>query len=493
MNRIKSAKLVGLRVTNYMRVRSAEISLNQDGGVTIISGRNGQGKTTLVDAIWDTLTGEKKPRPVTVGEDTGSLEIELLVEGESGESGTILVRRVLRVQSDGTTSATLKVSSTGGYVFSKPQTLLRSLLSAVCVDPLEWSEAGLSGAEGRRKQARDLLAVAGATLPQRGIDVLRKHKMPVPDPGGDPMGSVVLARAYIAEQRKLAKAAIDKIATSALMDIGGPNGLEEVNATTKFAEHIEPYEELEKRRLDAYDRLVFIRDTKAKLAAASRNVETCRQSIKTFEQLLYDLRETLRGLEDEEASLNKETQDLEDTGYCELDLMALIDRIAEDEKNLSRAGHAKARLAKYEEARRTATELALEQLSWDEDAKALDESVKEMISAVRFETPLGTLNYEDIEDRLTLDGIPFPEQVSGAARIAAGAAVAIASQPKLGLFRVRHGNDLDTESIKALDEFSKKHGVTVLVEMVDESEQFGLVVEDGQIVADNRKKETLEV
>src|ERR1700675_2374505 len=69
-------KIIELRIDNFRRIRAAEI--RPDGSVVVISGKNGQGKTSVLHAIWAVLKGRSVagPTPIRVGAEQCTIQAE---------------------------------------------------------------------------------------------------------------------------------------------------------------------------------------------------------------------------------------------------------------------------------------------------------------------------------------------------------------------------------------------------------------------------------
>lgn len=134
-------KIISLRAENVKRLRAVEIT--PDGNTVVISGRNGQGKSSVLDAIWMALAGaagaKETTRPIRDGEEKASVELDL---------GDLLVAR--RWTAAGTT---LEVSARDGARYSSPQTLLDGLIGRLTFDPLAFAE------QDAKRQRQTLLDV----------------------------------------------------------------------------------------------------------------------------------------------------------------------------------------------------------------------------------------------------------------------------------------------------------------------------------------------
>ena len=104
-------QIIGLVAENYKRLRVVEIT--PKGRVIQITGKNGQGKTSVLDAIWAALVGAKAmpDKPVRKGADRARIKLDL---------GELVVTRTI---APGGTH-TLTVENAKGTKIASPQGML---------------------------------------------------------------------------------------------------------------------------------------------------------------------------------------------------------------------------------------------------------------------------------------------------------------------------------------------------------------------------------
>lgn len=119
--------IVGLEVENYGRIKAVTLEPDATGAV-IISGRNAQGKTSLMNAIWAALggrAGNNASKPVRDGADQAKVTVDL---------GDMVVTRIWRND-----STNLEVRSKEGAVYKSPQALLDGFIGKLSFDPLAFT------------------------------------------------------------------------------------------------------------------------------------------------------------------------------------------------------------------------------------------------------------------------------------------------------------------------------------------------------------------
>lgn len=120
-------KIIKLTAENVKRLKAVEIT--PDGTFQVITGRNAQGKTSVLDAIWLALGGgaasRETVRPIRDGEEKASVTLDL---------GDLVVTRTWTGD-----KTTLTVKSQDGAKYSSPQTVLDALVGRLSFDPLEFT------------------------------------------------------------------------------------------------------------------------------------------------------------------------------------------------------------------------------------------------------------------------------------------------------------------------------------------------------------------
>jgi DNA repair exonuclease SbcCD ATPase subunit len=115
---------------NFKRIKVVEFDPN--GNFVVISGKNGQGKSSVLDAIWATFqhkaTKGKMSSPVRHGEDKATNIIEI---------DDYVVTRTY--DSDG--DSKLRIETKDGNIVKSPQALLDRLVGSLSFDPLQFSNA----------------------------------------------------------------------------------------------------------------------------------------------------------------------------------------------------------------------------------------------------------------------------------------------------------------------------------------------------------------
>lgn len=120
-------KIIELRAENVKRL--VAVTIRPDSNLVEITGRNGQGKTSVLDSIWWALAGTDaiQARPIRNGETSARIEVDL---GRDGVTELLVERRFTEKGSY------LSVRNAEGFKSPGPQKMLDDLLGSLSFDPL---------------------------------------------------------------------------------------------------------------------------------------------------------------------------------------------------------------------------------------------------------------------------------------------------------------------------------------------------------------------
>lgn len=149
-------RIVRLTAENVKRLKAVEIT--PDGDLVTITGRNAQGKSSVLDAIWLALGGgaasKATTRPVRDGEDHARVTLDL---------GELTVTREWKGD-----RSTLTVASADGATYNSPQRVLDALVGRLSFDPLAFTRLSA------REQRESLLDLVDLDVDLASLDAQRK-------------------------------------------------------------------------------------------------------------------------------------------------------------------------------------------------------------------------------------------------------------------------------------------------------------------------------
>jgi len=138
-------KIISLTAENIKRLKAVEIVPDPDGNLVIIAGRNGQGKTSVLDAIWFALGGGAATRETD----------RVIRDGEDSATVTLDIEDFIITRTWKGDKSTLKVTLPDGSRPASPQKVLDGLLGKLSFDPLGFARLH------QREQLDTLLSLTG--------------------------------------------------------------------------------------------------------------------------------------------------------------------------------------------------------------------------------------------------------------------------------------------------------------------------------------------
>ena len=123
-------KIIELRAENIKRLPA--VNIRPDGNVVEITGKNGQGKTSVLDAIWWALEGKENIQAAPIRRGATEAHIKL-------DIGQLKVTRTFKAVDGGHYTTTITVENDEGARFPSPQKVLDSLLGELSFDPLAFT------------------------------------------------------------------------------------------------------------------------------------------------------------------------------------------------------------------------------------------------------------------------------------------------------------------------------------------------------------------
>jgi AAA domain len=417
-----------------MGLKAVEITPQEH--LVTISGRNGQGKTSILNAIWSALAGGTAaraiPAPVRQGEDTAEVTVDL---------GDL---RVTRTWKDGGATTALKVVAKDGTRVTSPQAILDKLVGALTFDPLAFSRLPDRDQVAALLQVVDLpfdpddVARQRADLFGRRTDINREVRRlegqlaNTPAPGEDLPDREVSVAELAGEHAAAVQAHADHLAFTRRVD-------EDSRLAGRIDEDIYQTEQ-QIERLQA--RVTVLRGDRAQV---STRIEQGRAVVAQSSAALPD---------------------------C--DAIAARVRTAEVINQAIRARNDHAVLSELLDEQAAAASALTVRMN------ALDEQREKALAAAHM--PLPGLSFDD--RGVTLHGVPL-KACSGAEQLRTSVAIAMAANPRLRVIRVTDGSLLDDAGLRLIAEVAKDREFQVWLEKVDSSGEVGIVIEDGTVAAVN--------
>ena len=457
-------RIIQLTAENVKRLKAVDITPH--GDVVVLSGKNGSGKTSVLDAMWWALGGEKniQDQPIRAGSNSARVRIDL---------GDIIVER--RFNASGSTSLAVwdAARAPAGTPdkklpkYGSPQEVLNGLIGRLSFDPLEFCNMR------EREQFDELRKVAQINLDFEALDAQNRSDFD--------------HRRDLNREAKALRARAEGISVEA----GLP--AEEIDEGTLLNEWQAAGERNGEIARMQDNRNARARSAEDQRAAASR-LETERAAhLSRSQQRAEELRKQLADFERDAAAVaealkSKAEEAREDAERIEANLSSLnpiperID-VAEIRARVDAAKITNAAIRRRKERdaiQAQATEIERQAAVLTDRMEKREASKAEALKSAKM--PIPDIGFGP--GYITYQGVPF-SQASDAEKIRVSTAIAMAANPKLRVIRIKNGSLLDDDNMQVIRELAGAQDYQVWVECVDGSGKLGIVLEDGQVAAVN--------
>ena len=418
-----TARLVGLRAEQFKRLELVDLDLDGATGNFAVMGDNEAGKSSLLDALETVLAGRKATKFAQPIHNDGD-EAKVIATFDD-----IIVTRTFKKDKP----PTITVTGTDGRRFANTEEIIKALYAHVALDPLAFSRLKddeqvatllpLIGYDPAKDDAAAFTARAERTAVGRDRDAAKARRDGITLPKlTQPLPAALVSVAALSDELALALGKNNE--HEQLIDVVN----RQEDSVLASEEQIASLEnELAKARETLHGIHVQRKIMVDRAAASTQvDVEPIRAAILNAETTNNNITQR-----DEHARLDKDYQQLVREYVV---FTAAIDKIAERKK------------------------------------KALAAAVM----------PVPELTIDPETNLLLLEGVPF-SQASTGRKIRTGTAIAMALNPDLRLIVIRDASLLDSRNKAVIDTLAKNNGFLVLMEIADENQPVGVVIEEGNV------------
>lgn len=414
--------IISLTVENIKKIKA--VTIRPHGGFVEITGRNGQGKSTVLDAIWWALKGKDniQAAPIRNGEKSGKITLELQ---------DYLVERTFRrneLGDDYTTKIT--VTTKDKARMSSPQAVLDGFTGMLGFDPLAFM---------RQTPKEQYDTLRGLCRLEVDVEELDRQYKELFAQRTEINRDVKVCQARLSNMQIPDNAPTERVDVAVLVD-----KVNEINAANSAVQQKQRMRQTlladNVRRGDETARL------KARLAEIERETEQANGQIKA-------ITEYLQGHKIQDASAYSEKiKQAEQINS----IMDLRDNRALEEKALRTA-------------QKAADELTAQMQGLQERKRAAIESAKLPVTGLEFG-----------EGELLLNGVPLA-QLSAAEQLKLSMDIAMAENPKLRVILLKDASLLDAQSMDYIRQRAEAEGYQIWAERVASDGAVGFVIEDGEL------------
>lgn len=428
-------KIIGLQAENIKRIKA--ISIVPTGSLVEITGKNDNGKTSILDAIYWAMAGKRaiQTKPIRAGQETARIRLDL---------GELIVTRTFKRKDDGDYTTEIFVESPDGGQYKSPQQMLDALIGALTFDPVSFT----------------------TKTPREQFDELRKF---VPGVDFDAMqrkhDGLLSKRTDVNRDLKSKKAQAAAVVVPETI----PDPIDESALTAELEKAAEHNQGVER--------------SKSALVKLETEKKGFLDRANGFQEHAEQLRAQANEAEKRASEHRKAAQEI----IAQIDAFGTVPEPVSTSEIAAKMQAARDHNATAAEARRKLdaratldAEVAALQTKADDLTAQIDALAVEKETAIKgAKLPLPALSFGD--GVVLLAGQPF-DQASSAQQLRASIAIAAALNPELRVIRVQKGgNDLDSEAMQMVREFAEAADMQIWIERVDTTSPLGFVIEDGMV------------
>lgn len=410
-------KIIQLIAENVKGIKA--VNITPDAHFQPISGKNGQGKTSVLDSIWLALAGRE-----------ASKEMKMPIrDGEKSAFATVVLGDLVVTRKWEGSKTSLEVMSKDGAKYSSPQTMLDQLIGQLSFDPFAYANFD------EKKQKETLQKLVGIDFTE--LDNRRKN--------------LYDDRRETNRERDKYKGLLDKLP---LPKDGLPE--EEIRASDVIEKIQEAQEQIRENN-----------NKRQRLGELRNEASQVQKEIERLEDLLIELKTRKQEIVEAGTTLKQEVENLVDPDITEL--QSQLEKVEETNRLIREAKD-------YHKTKKEYQLCEEESELFTKEIKDIDQLKEDTLQSAEF--PIEGLSFD--EAGVTYNGIPF-KQCSAAERLRVSMAMAMALNPKLRVIRILDGSLLDSDNLALIREMAQEKDYQVWVEVVDESGKMGVVIEDGEV------------
>lgn len=440
-------RVVQLKAENFKRLQAVEI--NPGDNVVTIGGKNGHGKSSVLDAIYVALKGRaaNAPVPIHTGKDKSTIRLDM---------GDLIVTRTFTRKGDTEYTDTLKVENADGFRASNPQATLNALLGEIGFDPFEFAQ------KDPKKQAATILEMVPLSV---DLDELAEQD------ASDYANRRDINRDGTALAAQLAAIQLEEV----------PENAPDRDALTE-------------QLASASEKNIAIERERTRRAQLAAQVDRQRQTAASDRERAAELRAEATRLNEAAAQKAADAADMDkeaDTAAQAIAELPELDAPVDSAAIQLELRQADATLALIDRQKRRAelsTKVDAMRAQSEGFTKKLQDRAKLRTDALaKARMPVEGLGIgidAKGEAYLTWEGLPFDkDQISTAIQLRVSTAIGMAANPQLRVLRIKDGSLLDEDSMAMLSQMAIDEDFQLWVEVVGNGGT-GIIMENGAVRGD---------
>lgn len=416
-------KIIQLHAENIKRLKAVQISPTDD--VVIISGKNENGKSSVIDSIWLALqyraAAKSMPQPLRNGESKGFVTLDL--------GDYIVTRRFTGGDSS------LEIRTPDGNKVTSPQKLLDGMIGDLSFDPWEFSR---KNEQEQRTMLSDLLfKITDGKLNLVDFDVRKQEAY-------DARTDANREKKRLASLLANLRPPVDTDPQKELSSLDLTNSITSALATNQR-----------------------IKDLQTRNDVLHKQISSARDEIKRLQHIVSE--------GEHEALLNqKELEEIEP-----MDVTFLQDQLKDMDGHNKRARE----VIEYHTLRAALDGVDSDIAKLNNKMELIEIEKAEALEAAPLPIKGFTVNADGVRI-INGDGTDVPFcQASAARRLKISLAIAMAANPTLRVIRISDGSLLDDESMAIVKEMAKDEDYQVWLEYASRNsdDRIGIYIEDGKV------------
>jgi hypothetical protein len=434
-------RIRSVRIKDFKRIEMLELQLDPDGKLVIVTGENGAGKSSAMDAIIAAIVGPRGYPAMPIRE--GQKESEIVLD--LGEM--ILERRITRNKEQ----PELKLKSRAGLIYPGGQKLVDDWRSAISFDPMRFMDLK------PEKQVAMLLSIVELGFDPAELDAEKAR----------------LDLAFTDAGRDVTRlqGALKSVNTDGML----PADAVETSVAALTTEYNQRAAENQQRDVARSD--------------ASRQLSVLEDELETREQRLRELKAAIEAETSSIAGCRERFADYQQTAQAAQampahDLSEITAQISGAEQHNAMVRRAREYYAKIDEL--NTAEAERQKLK---DAREAWEARRaDLLAAAQMPVPGLSFSTESGKERLFLNSIPL-EQCCSSEQTTLSVALAMRLNPTLRVIFIRDGDKLGAAAIQAIKQQAGDQGYELWLEQVHTTCGEGngvtiVVIEDGKLALD---------
>ena len=427
-----SVKINTLEVENTKRIKAVQLEPNKNG-LTVIGGKNGEGKTSVLDAICWALGGESY-RPKKAAREGSVLPPHIAVELSNG----------IKVERKGKNSALTVIDTTGKRA---GQTLLNGFIDQLALDLPRFMEAS------DKEKASTLLNIIGV---EDELNALRKQEK-----------SLAQDRLYLGRVAKMKRGAADELPSY-------PDAPEEMLSASEL---IRQQQAILAKNGENQNKRDDLKINERALASVSDEVESIKSKIEELESRLVERKQRREKLTEAVETGRKTVDELRDESTKAL------------EKNIADLEDINIMVRANFDRKRAAEEAQSAMDDYDVKKKEIEEVREKITNLLKgADLPLPELSVDD-DGALTYRGYNW-DGLSGSEQLRVATAIVRRLNPECGFVLLDKLEQMDTDTLKDFGAWLESEGLQAIATRVSTGDECSIVIEDGTYVPDEKPEPT---